>query len=292
VHGTQRATNQTSKTRSMLICSLLLIVIIGALNANPADCTFLKRKLEIFSDLSLLSTRREFQCSNSKCLAKMKQKMNASSNVSSMSAPAPGGISPSSLLAENSKEANKMKGSRCRKEGCKNPIFQVGSNTKVLCKQHEIEQRSKNAALHKTGDNFRASTAPRPFNRKKLHPVKGDEEIKALLKSHKRKRSGGFSPEKRSVSYNGTASPANDAANSKISGQKSQPQGQRSTSHSSNQTNRPSPARAPQGRSKYEIIPNQSLNKGPTQPDPKVLVPKMDKNMADIPTGNLAINKL
>ena len=110
-------------------------------------------------------------------------KMNASSRpsptaVGSMSHSLP---SPN-LTSESSKEPNKMESSyACEALGCKAFLFHKPSTPRVLCPIHAAVDRYKNSMAKPVASK---TSAPKPFRKDKLYPVKLDEGMKTL----KRKR--------------------------------------------------------------------------------------------------------
>jgi len=130
--------------------------------------------------------------------------MNATSNPLPMPVPSTGyTLPPPNPNSESLEEPNKITARYvCQKQGCSAPIFQTGSNAQVLCKRHEMEEKHRSATTQKQG-GFRVSTVSKPFKKKKLYPVKPDEDMKMA----KRKRS---SSGKRNVSHDGTEVPTID----------------------------------------------------------------------------------
>jgi len=88
-----------------------------------------------------------------------------------------------SLTSESSKESNNMKARyACEAPGCTQFFFHKPSKSKILCAIHEVEDR-----FNKSKAKLMASktpSAPKPFRKAKLYPVKPDEGMKPL----KRKR--------------------------------------------------------------------------------------------------------
>jgi hypothetical protein len=111
--------------------------------------------------------------------------MNANLNLSHMLAPLSGYIAPVDSVPESSKEPDRMATQNtCQRQDCSVPVYQNGSHSNRLCKRHEVEEKHRNATAQKPGSGFKVSSVPKPFKKKKLYPVKPDEDMKTL----KRKR--------------------------------------------------------------------------------------------------------
>jgi hypothetical protein len=111
--------------------------------------------------------------------------MNATLNLSHILVPSSGYIAPVDTVPESSKEPDRIATQNtCQRLDCSVPVYQNGSHSNRLCKRHEMEEKHRNATTQKQGSGFKVSSVPKPFKKKKLYPVKPDEDMKTL----KRKR--------------------------------------------------------------------------------------------------------
>jgi hypothetical protein len=125
-----------------------------------------------------MSRNEDFQCT--KCTRKM--------NTAPMSTPlstSSGYMGPSSPISRSVNQQDWLvTQNMCQIEGCNSPIVPNNSGINCLCKRHEVEQRHKNATARTQLVGVKAPPSQKPFDKKKLYPVKLDEELKSL----KRKR--------------------------------------------------------------------------------------------------------
>lgn len=92
---------------------------------------------------------------------------------------------PVSLVSESANQQDWLATQNmCQMEGCNAPIVLNNSNLNRLCKRHEVEERHKNATARTQLVGLKVPSKPKPFDKKKLYPIKLDEELKTL----KRKR--------------------------------------------------------------------------------------------------------
>jgi hypothetical protein len=126
-----------------------------------------------------MSRKGAFHCS--KCV----QKMNTTTANSPLSTPSRGHMRVGSSGSESTSLPDRLAAqNKCRMQGCTAPVYQSRSNSNHLCKHHEVEERHRNATAQKQVVGVRVPPIPKPFQKKKLYPVKPDEDMKTL----KRKR--------------------------------------------------------------------------------------------------------
>jgi hypothetical protein len=96
-----------------------------------------------------------------------------------------GHMGPSSPISRSANQQDWLATQNmCQIEGCNSPIVPNNSGINRLCKRHEVEQRHKNATARTQLVGVKGPPPQKPFDKKKLYPVKLDEELKSL----KRKR--------------------------------------------------------------------------------------------------------
>lgn len=111
--------------------------------------------------------------------------MNPTSTIIPASATSDRNMRPVSLVSESANQQDWLATQNmCQMEGCNAPIVLNNSSLNRLCKRHEVEERHKNATARTQLVGLKVPSKPKPFDKKKLYPVKLDEELKTL----KRKR--------------------------------------------------------------------------------------------------------
>lgn len=146
-------------------------------------CIKCKKKWHTFChNPKILNPEPEWQCN--RCTGKINEKMNSHSSTRLTQE------SPTFNSGPSKQEYRKVTVRlTCEIANCNNS--QVSTNTKGLCKLHEVDERHKNAQAQKQTATFKPAPVSKSIDKLKLYPLKKDEETRAILaegKDKKRKR--------------------------------------------------------------------------------------------------------